>query len=253
MRATVLLLLTVVIGSAQSSAAQSVDSVQALRRDLDELRQTQRAMLRELQEIRRLLSDQRGQGGSESAPETIDGRGPSLGQATAPITIIEFSDYQCPYCGQFFRNTLPLLVAEYVKTGRVRLVYHDFPLSSLHPNALKAAEAARCAGDQRRYWEYHDALFQNQTSLEETDLVRRALTLKLDTTAFNRCLNSGQYSNAIKQSLAEGERFGIDGTPLFFIGKLDPGTTNVRIARVIQGAKPYAEFREVIEELLSTH
>jgi protein-disulfide isomerase len=117
---------------------------------------------------------------------------------------------------------------------------------------LKAAEAALCAGDQQRYWEYHDALFQNQSSLEETELVRRALTLKLDTAAFNRCLNSGQYSNAINQSLAEGERAGVDGTPLFFIGKVDPGTTNVRIARVIQGAKSYAEFKEIIEELLST-
>ena len=252
MRATVLFLLAAVIGTAQPSAAQSVDSIQALRRDLDQLRQTQAATLRELKEIRRLMSDQRGQAASTSTPETIDGRGPSLGRATAPVTIVEFSDYQCPYCGQFFRETLPLLVAEYVKSGRVRLVYHDFPISSLHPGALKAAEAALCAGDQKRYWEYHDALFQNQTSLEETHLVQRALMLKLDTAAFNRCLNSGQYSNAIKQSLAEGERAGVDGTPLFFIGKVDPGTTNVRIARVIQGAKSYAEFKEVIEELLST-
>jgi protein-disulfide isomerase len=252
MRATALFLLAAVIGTAQPSVAQSVDSIQALRRDLDDLRRTQAATLRELQEIRRLMSDQRGQAGSLSTPETIDGRGPSLGRATAPVTIVEFSDYQCPYCGQFFRETLPLLVAEYVKTGRVRLVYHDFPISSLHPGALKAAEAALCAGDQQRYWEYHDALFQNQSSLEETELVRRALTLKLDTAAFNRCLNSGQYSNAINQSLAEGERAGVDGTPLFFIGKVDPGTTNVRIARVIQGAKSYAEFKEIIEELLST-
>lgn len=252
MRATILFLLTAVIGTAQPTVAQSVDSIQALRRDLDELRRTQAATLREVQEIRRLMSDQRGQGGFLSTPETIDGRGPSLGRPTAPVTIVEFSDYQCPYCGQFFRETLPPLVAEYVKSGRVRFVYRDFPISSLHPRAFKAAEAALCAGDQQRYWEYHDALFQNQLSLEETELVQRALTLKLDTTVFNRCLNSGQYSNAIKRSLVEGERAGVDGTPLFFIGKMDPGTTNVRIVRVIQGAKPYAEFKEAIEELLSS-
>jgi protein-disulfide isomerase len=256
MRATSLLLFAAVVGLAQPSDAQSADSIQSLRKDLDELRLTQTQMLRELQEIRRLMSGQRGQGELASSPETIetiDGRGPSLGRASAPITIVEFSDFQCPYCGQFFRETLPLLVAKYVKTGRVRFVYRDFPLSSLHPGAAKAAEAARCAGDQQRYWEYHDALFRNQAALEETALVQRALTLKLDTAAFNRCLNSGRYSNAIRQSLAEGERFGVDGTPLFFIGKVDPGTTSVRIARVIQGAKPFAEFEEILEEMLSNH
>jgi protein-disulfide isomerase len=247
-----LLLFAAVIGSAQPSAAQSTDSIQALRRDVDELRQVQAATLREVQEIRRLLLSQRGQAESSPTPETIDGRGPTLGQASALVTIVEFADYQCPYCGQFFRETLPPLVAEYVKTGRVRFVYRDFPLSSMHPRALKAAEAARCAGDQQRYWEYHDALFQNQSSLEETELVHRALTLKLDITAFKRCLNSGQYSSAIKQSVAEAERVGVDGTPVFFFGKVDPGTTNVRIASVIQGAKSYAEFKEVIDSLLST-
>lgn len=247
-----LLLFAAVIGTAQPSAAQSADSIQALRTDIDELRQVQAATLREVQEIRRLLLAQRGQAESPPTPETIDGRGPSLGQASAPVTIVEFADYQCPYCGQFFRETLPPLVAEYVKTGRVRFVYRDFPLSSLHPHALKAAEAARCAGDQQRYWEYHDALFQNQSSLEQKELVRRALTLKLDMTAFKRCLNSGQYSDAIKQSRAEAERVGIEGTPVFFFGKVGRGTTDVRVARVIQGAKSFAEFKEVIEGLLAT-
>jgi protein-disulfide isomerase len=139
-----------------------------------------------------------------------------------------------------------------VKSGQVRFVYRDFPIASLHPNALRAAEAALCAGDQQRFWEYHDALFQNQSSLGKTELVRRALILKLDTTAFKRCLNSGHYSKAIEQSLKEGDRAGVDGTPMFFIGTVDPGTTNVRVARVIQGAKSYQDFKEVIDELLST-
>jgi protein-disulfide isomerase len=250
------LLATALLGSGEQSAAQSVDSIPALRRDLDslrrdldDLRRTQVATIRELQEIRRLLSDR--QAGSRSAPKTIDGRGPSLGRATAPVTIVEFSDYECPYCGQFYRETLPLLVADYVKSGRVRFVYHDFPIASLHPGAAKAAEAARCAGDQARYWEYHDALFQNQSSLEEPELAQRAVTLKLDTTAFSRCLKSGQYSSAIKRSIAEGDRAGVDGTPFFFIGKVAPGTTKVRVADVIQGAKSYAEFKEVIDRLLS--
>jgi protein-disulfide isomerase len=254
----VFLLATALLGSGERSAAQSVDSIPALRRgldslrrDLDDLRRTQALTIRELQEIRRLLSDRRGQAGSPSAPKTIDGRGPSLGRATAPVTIVEFSDYECPYCGQFFRETLPLIVADYVKSGRVRFVYHDFPIPSLHPGAVKAAEAARCAGDQARFWEYHDALFQNQSSLEEPELAQRAVTLKLDTTAFSRCLKSGQHSNAIKRSIAEGDRAGVDGTPFFFIGKVAPGTTKVRIADVIQGAKSYAEFKEVIERLLS--
>ena len=240
------------IGAAQPVFAQSPDSIQALRREIEELRQMQAATLREVQEIRRLLSNLPGHAEFPPTPETIDGRGPSLGAASAPITIVEFSDYECPYCGRFFRETLPLLVTEYVNRGQVRLVYRDFPLSSMHPRAVKAAEAALCAGDQQRYWEYHDALFQDQTSLEEADLVQRARTLKLDTSAFKRCLKSGQYSDAVQASRAEGERAGIEGTPLFFIGRVDPGTTTVRIAGVIRGAKAYADFQEVIVGLVST-
>jgi protein-disulfide isomerase len=245
------LLLAAVIGSAPPGAAQSADSIQALRRDIEDLRQVQAATLREVQEIRRLLSDQRGQAESPPAAETIDGRGPSRGLASAPVTIVEFSDYECPYCGEFFQETLPLLMTNYVNKGQVRLVYRDFPMSSLHPRAMKAAEAARCAGDQQRYWEYHDALFKNQVSLEDSDLVQRALTLKLDTAAFHRCLGSGQQVDAIQGSVAEGQRAGVEGTPSFFIGSVDPGTTTVRIAGVIRGAKPYAAFQQVIEGLLN--
>jgi protein-disulfide isomerase len=251
MRASILVLFAGVILTSRSGAAQTVDSIQSVRRELDELRQTQAATLREVREIRRLLAA-RNESGSMSTPDTIDGRGPSLGRSTAPITIVEFSDYQCPYCGQFFRETLPLLIAEYVKTGRVRFVYHDFPISSLHPGAMRAAEAARCAGDQDRYWDYHNALFKNQADIGERALVNRALTLSLDTVAFNRCLGSGRHSEEIRQSIAQGARAGVDGTPLFFIGKVDPGTTSLRIARVIQGAKAYPEFKEAIDDLLST-
>jgi protein-disulfide isomerase len=252
------LLATAVFGSGERIGAQSNDSIPALRRDLDslrheldDLRRTQALTVRELEAIRRLISDPRAAGGSPSAPKTIDGRGPSLGRATAPVTIVEFSDFECPFCGQFFRETLPLLVADYVNSGRVRFVYHDFPIASLHPGAVKAAEAARCAGDQSHFWEYHDALFQNQSSLEEAELAQRAATLKLDTIAFGRCLTSGQHANAIKRSIAEGDRAGVDGTPFFFIGTVARGTTTLRIANVIQGARPYAEFKEVIDRLLT--
>jgi protein-disulfide isomerase len=251
MRARILVLFAGIILTSRPAIAQTVDSIQSLRRDLDELRQMQAATLREVQEIRRLLAA-RSESGNISTPDTIDGRGPSLGRSTAPITIVEFSDYQCPYCGQFFRETLPLIIAEYVKTGRVRFVYHDFPISSLHPGAMRAAEAARCAGDQERYWEYHNTLFKNQADIGDGALVSRALTLKLDTATFNRCLRSGRHSQEISQSIAEGARAGVDGTPLFFIGKMDLGTTSLRITRVIQGAKPYPEFKEAIDDLLST-
>jgi len=161
---------------------------------------------------------------------------PTRGPATAPITIVEFSDFECPFCGRLFPT---LKAVENLYVGRVRIVYRQFPLRRIHPLAQKAAEASLCANEQRRFWEMHDSLFGDQEHLTVDALKARAVTLKLDTAAFNSCLDSGRQMAAIDKDLAEGAKAGITGTPTMFIN-----------GRMMVGAQPFAAIQAVIEEEL---
>jgi len=161
---------------------------------------------------------------------------PSRGPAAAPVTIVEFADFECPHCGALY-PTLKLVEKNY--PDKVRVVYRQFPLTSIHPHAQKAAEAALCAKDQQHFWEFHDSLFEHQDALTIDDLKRRAVNLKLDTTAFNTCLDSGKQADAVKKDITEGSEAGVTGTPGVFIN-----------GRFMSGNQPYADIREIIEDEL---
>ena len=161
---------------------------------------------------------------------------PSKGSATAPVTIVEFSDFECPYCGGLF-PTLKQVEKNYPET--VRIVYRQFPLPNLHPHAMKAAEASLCANEQKKFWEFHDSMFGNQQELSVADLKQRAVDLKLDAQAFNQCLDSGRQGAAIQADIQEGARNGVSGTPALFIN-----------GRLLSGNQPYAEIKDVIEDEL---
>jgi protein-disulfide isomerase/Skp family chaperone for outer membrane proteins len=161
---------------------------------------------------------------------------PSKGPANAPITIVEFSDFECPYCGGLY-PTLKQVEKNYAQ--QVRIVYRQFPLTNIHPYAQKAAEASLCANDQKKFWEFHDSLFENQRELSIADLKQRAVDLKLDAQAFNQCLDSGRHAATIQVDVQEGARNGISGTPALFIN-----------GRLLSGNQPYAEIRDVIEDEL---
>ena len=176
------------------------------------------------------------------------GDSPSLGQPDAPVTLVEFSDYQCTFCGRFFKQTFAALKTDYIDTGKLRYVFRDFPLDTMHSQARKAAEAAHCAGAQGHYWEMHDILFNNQNALQVDNLKAFARELGLDTDAFNVCLDQGTYAEAVNQHRAAGAQAGITGTPGFFIGKTRAeGTLE---ATLIKGAQPITAFRQVIDSLL---
>lgn len=134
--------------------------------------------------------------------------------------------------------------------GKIRYVVRDFPLP-MHRHAFKAAEAARCAGEQGKFWEMHGQLFQNQGALEIEALTRYAQALSLDLPKFQQCLQEGRYAEAIRRDLEEGRRAGVRGTPTFFLGLLEPDGTRVKVQRTIVGAQPYAAFKEAIESLLA--
>jgi protein-disulfide isomerase len=154
------------------------------------------------------------------------------GDAKAPLTIVEFSDFECPYCSKLF-STLKLVEKNYGE--KVRLVYRQFPLAN-HPNAQKAAEAALCANEQGHFWEMHDLMFQEQRALEVPDLKAKAASLKLDAAIFDKCLDSGRHVDRVKQDIMDGSRAGVTGTPAMFIN-----------GRFISGAVPYEDLAKIID------
>jgi protein-disulfide isomerase len=167
---------------------------------------------------------------------------PILGKKDAKITMVEFSDYQCPFCEKFWSETLPQVKKDYIDTGKVKLVYRDFPLG-FHPNAQKAAEAAECAGEQGgdvTYFKIHDKIFGNQQAIDVDSLKKYAQELGLDTTKFNTCLDSGAMADEVKKDQTEGQSYGVGGTPAFFVN-----------GKLISGAQPYAAFKQVIDAELS--
>lgn len=159
------------------------------------------------------------------------------GDANAPVTIVEFSDFQCPYCKQA-ESTLQAILAKY--GSKVRLAFMDFPLREIHPRAQAAAEAARCAGEQGKFWEYHDVLYADQAKLDGPALIASARAVKLNEPAFQSCLESGKFKSQIDADLAEGQKAGVSGTPGFFINGV-----------FLSGSQPQAEFEKVIETQLA--
>lgn len=162
-----------------------------------------------------------------------------LGDSNAKVTIIEFSDYQCPFCKKFYDETLPLLKKDYINTGKVKLIYRDYPLSSIHPKAQKASEAAECAGEQKKYYDYHDKLFKNQNFLEIDNLKKYAKELGLNTKEFNDCLDSNKMASEVQKDLEDGQNLGVDGTPAFFINGIP-----------LTGSQPFEAFKNLIEQEL---
>jgi len=146
---------------------------------------------------------------------------------------------------------VPQLDKDYISTGKVKYIYRDFPLESLHQNAFKAAEAGRCAGEQGKFWEMHGQLFANQQALGPEDLAKYAQTIGLDVSLFKQCLESGHYTEAIRKDIADAQGAGLTGTPSFFLGLTGADGTPVKVLRTIKGAQAYPAFKAAIESLLA--
>lgn len=199
------------------------------------------------------MADSRAAGPGNVEPERvmIDGA-PVLGDARARITLIEYSDYQCPYCARHYRETLPLIKADYIETGKVRLVIRQFPIPNLQPRAAAASLAALCAGEQGGYWEMHGMLFANQRKMSDDDLLGYATEIGLDEQSFHSCFAQERYAGQIGREVEEGNRIGVRGTPSFVLGLTDPANPDaVLAARLIYGARKYDYFARAIDELLA--
>lgn len=176
---------------------------------------------------------------------------PARGSDTAVLTVVEFSDYECPFCIKYTREILPELDAAYVATGRVRYVFRDFPIDQLHPEAIRAHEAARCADEQGRFWDLHYRLFTAPGTHTDEDLAARATEAGVNLPEWRACLASGRTRPTIEASIAAAEGLGASGTPTFFIGLRDPATDRVRVIRGISGAQPFEVFQQTLDAILA--
>ena len=143
------------------------------------------------------------------------------GSLDAPVTLVAYEDFQCGYCGAFNREILPVLDEKYISTGKAKLVYKDFPVRDKHPMAQKASEAARCAGDQGKFWEYHDVIYAKQKELSIDALKEWAKDVGLDSSAFDGCLDSDEKASLVEADFAEGLSREVDATPTVFVNDVE--------------------------------
>ena len=209
-------------------------------------------ILGELRQIRRILEDQ-AKGAVRPAQDPVTklkmqiGDAPVLGAPEAPITIIEFTDYQCPYCQRFHLATFGLLKRDYIDTGKVKYVSRDLPLTEIHPHALRAAQAARCAGDQNQFWAFRDQLQRNGSALELTNLLDYAGKLNLDIPSFRACVEKEKYKNAVENDRRQATGSGVNATPSFLVGK---STRDEVEGELVSGALSYEMFSAKLKVLL---
>jgi protein-disulfide isomerase len=228
--------------------AQQQSSNDDLRNEIKALTQTVKEMQKDLQEIKTLLTSRTPAAPKQNVVLDIS-NSPAQGAATAKLTLVEFSDYQCPFCGRHVRNTAAQIEKEYISTGKLRHVFLNLPLESIHKLAFKAAEAANCAGEQGKYWEMHDRLFENQTKLDP--LTPHAEAVGLDVPKFEQCLSSGRQAAAVRRDMAEAAKAGVSGTPTFFLAYTDANDTKIKTVRRLTGAVPYAQLKAEIDKLLA--
>ena len=256
-------LILLAVALAPPAQAQTPADLQAIRSELEALRQSQEAIRKDMEAIRALLEQAMGPRPTEVGltggavpqgagvmPLTIAGR-PAKGSAKALVTLVEYSDYHCPFCGQYTTQVYPQVDRDYVKTGKVRYVFKNYPIDQLHPAAFRAHEAAACAGDQGKYWEMHDKLFGDQRGQDLERYVEHALALGLDAAALRNCIEGPAHDAMIREDVAEAVKGGVRGTPVFVLAFTDPKGQQVTPARVLVGAQPYQAFKEALDVLLA--
>jgi len=236
-----IVVLIATIGAAASCASRS--DVEALKKEVEALKATQAQMAKRL-------------GGAPAAPQpkplpaSIDLRGgPFKGSTTSPVVLVEYSDYECPFCIRHFTQVMPEVEAAYIRTNKIRYTFRDFPIDQLHPESIRAHVASHCAAEQGKFWNMHMRLFSKAGTHKPADLLTRAQEVGLNTTAFSACVADDKYSAAIRQSTAFAISMGAEGTPFFLVGTIDSASQFKPLAK-LPGALPFANFQQAIEAAL---
>jgi len=247
------LLSVIILGAGVSKTwAETSSDINSLKKEVESLKKGQKAMQKDLNALKAILRKAL-PGKMPFKPVDASSEGsPVMGQADAPITMVEFTDFQCPFCRRYSNGTFPQIIKDYVETGKVRYVVRQFPLKAIHPKAVKASEASLCAGDQGKYWEMHDRIFKMTKSFEMEEWVRHAEGLDLEMSSFKDCLENGKNASNVERDLKEGTDLGMRGTPGFFFGRTDPNNPNkFKAVEMIRGAHPYSQFKKTIDKLLN--
>ncbi|HEY7501520.1 MAG TPA: thioredoxin domain-containing protein [Vicinamibacterales bacterium] len=226
--------------------------VAALKREIDALKAQQAAMQKDLDAIKTFLQQLLRQPEEDKLTDasiSIAGR-PAKGSPTAKVTLVEISDYHCPYCRRHMQTTQPQIDTEFINNGKIQYVFIDYPIEQLHPEAFKAHEAANCAGEQGKYWQMHAKLFATPTR-DVAQLVAQGQEIGLDGGKIKACLDSGKYSKPVRESVARMEQLGINSTPTFVVGLTPAPGQPMKVAKVVKGAHPFSEFKKAIDSLLT--
>jgi protein-disulfide isomerase len=237
-----------------SPPQSQADEIASLKRQLQDLKAQQSSMERDLQAIKALLQQVQAPapaGDPFLSKMIVIANEPTRGNAAAKITLVEVSDYHCPFCRRQTLQTLPQLMTEYVTSGKVKYVFVDYPIAQLHPDAFQSHEAADCAGDQGKYWQMHDSLFNNTPAHDAAQLTTQAKTIGLDEGKFGSCLSGGSHAAAIRDSIARMQQLGVGGTPLTLIGLTPAPGAPMKVVASVYGARPYADFKTAIDAALA--
>ena len=231
----------------------SISNSEEILQQIQELKKGQDDIRKQLEEIVRLLKQQLALGATKPDVKGVAfdlGKHPVKGSETATLTLIEFTDYQCPYCSKYFRETYPQIEQSYIETGKLRYVKFDTPLEGIHKLAFKAALATHCADEQGKYWDMDRRLFENQGSLEP--FRAHAEVLGLEVTKFEDCMAIEKYAATIHEDTTAALKVGARGTPSFLLAEIDPGDPSKVIGiQLMRGALPFSAFKIAIDQALS--
>jgi protein-disulfide isomerase len=241
----------------QLAFSQTAEEFKTRQKEIDSLKEGQAGLTKEIQDLKKLVEPKPA---AAPAPQIKDAiinikGAPIKGDKNAKLVFIEFSDYQCPACVRHVRGMGPQIDKGFVETGKLRHVFMDLP-SSFHNNAFKAAVAGLCAGDQGKFWQMNEKLFNNTSNdpayLEPENLIKYAEEQKLDMTAFKACLDSGKHDAEIKQRIEEATKAGVAGTPTFILGFIQPDGTVKEVKRQMGVADLYSQYEYLINEALAS-
>jgi protein-disulfide isomerase len=244
-RAAVLLSIPAFLACGSTPAAQSQQDVESLKKEIASLK-------KDIAEIKDFLKA--ATGGRFGAPKiedmSIDLSGAAVkGQPNAPVTLVEVSDYHCPFCKRHFLTTQPQIDAQYVNTGKVRHVFIHLPIDQLHPDAFRSHEAAVCAAEQGKFWELHAKLFQTPVRTND-EILGLAQTAGVDRGKLEACMTSGKYKAAVRESVAKMGALGVGSTPMFLVGKTPAAGKPMEIDAVVEGAHPFETFKSSLDAIL---
>lgn len=228
------------------SGCASRSDIEALKKEVEALKTAQAQLAKQVGGARPPQQQPR------ALPASIDLTGaPFKGSATATVALVEYSDYECPFCIRHFTQVMPQIQQAYIDTNKIRYMFRDFPIDELHPQSIRGHVAAHCALEQNKFWPMHDRLFTKAGTHTPDELAKRANEIGLNASAFGACIAADKYSASIRQSTGFAISLGASGTPFFVVGKFDPKTNQLTPIKAIPGAFPYAQFQQYIDAALA--